>query len=303
MKLRWPGPPQTLWPVLRDQRRTGWLFVLVPMLLFLAFSVYPMLFAGYLSLTEFTFTKAPVFIGLRNFARLLDDQVFHTALANTALYSLGVVPSGMALSLLLALLLNQRIRGITLFRIAFYMPVVTSTVASGMVWLWMYAPDSGIINQALSSLGLPPQRWLLDPQLALPSVMVMAVWKNLGYTMMIYLAALQGIPGHLYESAELDGANAWDKLWAITLPLIKPATFFIFVTSVISSFQVFGSVYVMTKGGPGYATTTVVHQVYLNAFRYLRMGYASAEALILFVVIFALSLINWRFLRSDVEYW
>ena len=303
MKLRWPGTPQTLWPVLRDQRRTGWLFVLVPMLLFLAFSVYPMLYAGYLSLTEFTFTKAPVFIGLRNFARLVDDQVFQTALVNTIIYSLGVVPSGMALSLLLALLLNQRIRGITLFRIAFYMPVVTSTVASGMVWLWMYAPDSGIINQALAGLGLPAQRWLLDPRLALPAVMVMAVWKNLGYTMMIYLAALQGIPGHLYESAELDGANAWDKLWAITLPLIKPATFFIFVTSIISSFQVFGSVYVMTKGGPGYATTTVVHQVYLNAFRYLRMGYASAEALILFVVIFALSLINWRFLRSDVEYW
>lgn len=294
---------KVVWPVLRDQRRTGLLFVLVPMLVFLAFSVYPMLYAGYLSLTEFSFTKAPTFIGLGNFARLLDDLVFRTALTNTLTYTLGVVPTGMLLSFLLALLLNQKIRGITVFRIAFYMPVVTSTVASGMVWLWMYAPDSGIINQALAVVGIAPQRWLIDPNLALPAVMVMAIWKNLGYTMVIYLAALQGIPVHLYELADLDGANAWDRVRHITLPLIKPATFFIFVTSIISSFQVFGSIYVMTQGGPGYATTTVVHQVYLNAFRYLRMGYASAEALILFVVIFALSLINWRFLRSDVEYW
>ena len=303
MKTRLQATRKITWPVLRDQRRTGLLFVLVPMLVFLAFSVYPMLYAGYLSLTEFSFTKAPTFIGLGNFERLLDDQVFRTALTNTLVYTLGVVPTGMVLSFLLALLLNQKIRGMTLFRIAFYMPVVTSTVASGMVWLWMYAPDSGIVNQALASVGIAPQRWLIDPNLALPSVMVMAVWKNLGYTMVIYLAALQGIPVHLYESADLDGANAWDRVRYITVPLIKSATFFIFVTSIISSFQVFGSIYVMTQGGPGYATTTVVHQVYLNAFRYLRMGYASAEALILFVVIFALSLINWRFLRSDVEYW
>lgn len=295
--------PRGTWPVLRDQRRTGLLFVLVPMLVFLAFSVYPMLYAGYLSLTEFSFTQAPTFIGLANFERLFGDRVFQTAFSNTLTYTLGVVPAGMLLSFLLALLLNQKVRGITLFRIAFYMPVVTSTVASGMVWLWMYAPDSGIVNQALAAVGIPPQRWLIDPNLALPAVMVMAVWKSLGYTMVIYLAALQGIPIHLYESAELDGANAWDRVRYITAPLIKPATFFIFVTSIISSFQVFGSIYVMTQGGPGYATTTVVHQVYLNAFRYLRMGYASAEALVLFAVIFALSLINWRFLRSDVEYW
>jgi multiple sugar transport system permease protein len=291
------------WVVARDQRRTGMLFVGLPMLLFLVFSVYPMLYAGYLSFTEFTFTQPPTFVGLQNFARLTTDGVFHAALLNTTIYTLGVVLCGVALSFVVALLLNQKMRGVTIFRTAYYMPVITSTVASGMIWLWLYAPSAGLINQVLETVGLPPQKWLLDPQLALPSIMIMAVWKNLGFTMLIFLAALQGIPRHLYESAELDGANGWHKVWNITLPLIKPATFFIFVTAMISSFQVFGSVYVMTKGGPGYATTTIVMQIYLNAFPYLRMGYASAQALVLFAIIFTLALINWRFLRSDVEYW
>ncbi len=288
---------------MRDQRRAGIIFVLVPMLLFLLFAVYPMIYAAYLSLTDFSFTKAPTFVGLANFSRLMQDDVFWTAFGNTTLYTLGVVPASMVLALFLALLLNQKVRGITFFRVAFYMPVLTSTIVSGMIWLWMYAPGAGIINQVFEAIGLPPQRWLYDPKLALLSVMIMAVWKNLGYIMVIYLAALQGVPVHLYEAAEIDGANFWHKLWTITLPLLKPATFFVFVTSIISAFQVFGSVFVMTKGGPGYATTTIVHQIYLNGFRYLRMGYASAEALILFVVIFALSLINWRFLRSDEEIW
>jgi multiple sugar transport system permease protein len=291
------------WVVARDQRRTGMLFVGVPMLLFLVFSVYPMLYAGYLSLTEYTFTQPPTFVGLQNFERLVDDRVFHAALWNTTIYTLGVVLGGVALSFAAALLLNQKIRGVTIFRTAYYMPVITSTVAAGMVWLWLYAPAAGLINQVLGVFGIPPQKWLLDPQLALLSIMIMAVWKNLGFTMLIFLAALQGIPSHLYESAELDGANGWHKVWSITLPLIRPATFFILVTAMISSFQVFGSVYVMTKGGPGYATMTIVMQIYLNAFRYLRMGYASAQALVLFAIIFTLALINWRFLRSDVEYW
>ena len=293
---------ESMGPVAKEQSRTGALFLVVPMLLFLIFSVYPMLYAGYLSLTSFSFTQAPEFIGLANFQRLFQDSVFHTAFINTLIYALGVVPTGMALSLFLAVLLNQKIRGITIFRVAFYLPVVTSTVASGMIWLWMYAPDTGLINRLLDAVGIPTQRWLINPQLALISVMVVAIWKNLGYTMTIFLAALQGVPAHLYEAAEIDGANSWNKFWSITVPLLKPATFFIFVTSIISSFQVFGSVYVMTHGGPGYATTTIVHQIYLNAFRYLRMGYASAEALVLFIVIFSLSLFNWRFLRNDVEY-
>jgi multiple sugar transport system permease protein len=290
-------------PVARDQRRTGMLFVLLPMSLFLVFSVYPMLYAAYLSMMRFSFTQAPTFIGIANFQRLISDSVFHTAFSNTLIYTLGVVPVGISLALGLAVLLNQKVRGVTLFRVAFYLPVVTSTVASGMIWLWMYAPDSGLVNRTLSAIGVNGPRWLIDPDWALLSVMIVAIWKNLGYTMIIFLAALQGVPVHLYEAAEIDGANAWKKFWAITVPLLRPATFFIFVTSLISSFQVFGSVYVMTQGGPGYATTTIVHQIYLNAFRYQRMGYASAEALILFIVIFSLSLLNWRYVRSDVEYW
>jgi multiple sugar transport system permease protein len=273
------------------------------MLLFIIFAIAPMFFACYLSFTSFKFTSPPKWIGLSNFAMLQQDRIFKIAFVNTAIYTIGVVPSGMALSLAVALLLNQRIRGIVVFRAAYYLPVITSTVASAVVWMWMFAPDVGILNRVLAIFGLPPQRWLLDTKLALPSVMFMSVWRGLGYSMIIYLAALQGIPEHLYEAAEIDGAGSWHKFWSITLPLLKATTFFIFVTSVIDSFQVFGSVYVMTGGGPGYATTTLVHQIYLNAFKYLRMGYGAAQALVLFVIIFVLSMINWFFLRSDVEYW
>jgi len=296
-------PRRKLGPVVRDKRRTGILFVVLPMLLFIIFAIAPMFFACYLSFTSFKFTSPPKWIGLSNFAMLQQDRIFKIAFVNTAIYTIGVVPSGMALSLAVALLLNQRIRGIVVFRAAYYLPVITSTVASAVVWMWMFAPDVGILNRVLAIFGLPPQRWLLDTKLALPSVMFMSVWRGLGYSMIIYLAALQGIPEHLYEAAEIDGAGSWHKFWSITLPLLKATTFFIFVTSVIDSFQVFGSVYVMTGGGPGYATTTLVHQIYLNAFKYLRMGYGAAQALVLFVIIFVLSMINWFFLRSDVEYW
>jgi len=290
-------------PVVRDQQRTGIAFVAIPMLLFLIFSVIPMLFACYLSFTDFKFTRAPIWTGLENFRYLAIDKVFHTALRNTALYALGVVPSGMILSLVVALFMNQKVRGIVAFRTCYYLPVVTSTVASAVVWMWMFATDVGILNAGLELVGLPRQRWLMDTKLALPSVMFMSVWKSIGYSMIIYLAALQGIPEHLYEAAEIDGANSWHRFRHVTLPLLKATTFFIFVTSVISSFQIFGSIFVMTQGGPGYATTTIVHQIYLNAFKYLRMGYGAAEALVLFAIIFVLSMINWFFLRSDVEYW
>lgn len=294
---------KSIWPVARDQQRTGILFVLVPMLLFLVFAAAPMFFACYLSFTQFKITRPPTWVGLQNFELILEDPLFLTALKNTTIYAVGVVPSSMALSLLIALLLNQKIRGIVVFRTAFYLPVVTSTVASAVVWMWMFTPDVGILNRVLLALGLARQRWLLDPQLALPSVMLMSVWQSLGYRMIIWLAALQGIPVHLYDAAEVDGAGAWRKFWAITLPLLKPTTFFILVTAVIGSLQVFGSVFVMTNGGPGYATTTIVHQVYRNAFNYLRMGYGAAQAFVLFLIIFALSMVNWFFFRSDVEYW
>lgn len=298
------GPQRRhVWPVAREQRRTGILFVAVPMLLFLIFAVAPMLYACVLSFTEFKFTRPVVWIGTANLEYLLQDRVFKIALRNTAIYTAGVVPTGIALSLTVALLMNQKIRGIVAYRAAYYLPVITSTVASAVVWMWMFATDVGVLNALLEALGLPGQRWLMDTRLALPSVMFMSVWRSLGYSMIIYLAALQGIPEHLYEAAEIDGAGASRRFWGITLPLLKSTTFFIFVTSVIDSFQVFGSIYVMTQGGPGYATTTIVHQIYLNAFKYQRMGYGAAQALVLFIIIFVLSMVNWFFLRSDVEYW
>ena len=290
-------------PVRREQMWTGYALVLIPMLLFTIFAVVPMFYAFYLGGTKYNIIKPPDWIGLKNFLDLTRDKIFWQAMVNTAIYSLGTVPLDLALALLIATFLNQKLRGIILFRTAFYLPVVTSIIAASVVWLWIFAPNTGLLNLAISKLGLPPQKWLVDPKLALPSVMFMSIWKGVGYQMVIYLAALQNVPVHLYEAAEVDGASAWAKFWRITLPLLKPTTFFLFVVSVIGSFQVFGAIFVMTNGGPGYATTTLVHQIYQNGFKFLKMGYGAAESLVLFLVIFVLSMINWFFLRSDVEYW
>jgi multiple sugar transport system permease protein len=246
----------------------------------------------------------------------------------------------MALSLLLAMILNARLRGITFYRAAYYLPVVTSLVAIAMIWMWLYQPASGLINQgimnlwepfvqgfgsliqsltfgnlggALANYQAPQPNWLGEPSgpeiigpyplsLAMRSIVVVAIWAGLGWNMVIYLAGLQGIPEHLYESAVLDGAGPWARFRHVTWPLLKPTTFFIFVTSVIGASQVFGTVYVMTNGGPNSTTTTIVHQIFTNAFRFLKMGYASSMAFVLFLIVFALSMFNWYFLRGDVEY-
>ncbi|MFQ6617998.1 MAG: carbohydrate ABC transporter permease [Fidelibacterota bacterium] len=197
--------------------------------------------------------------------------------------------------------MNQRIKGVNLLRTLYFLPSVSSFVAISLVWTWLYHPQFGLANYILGFLGLGPFGWLSEPSTALISIMIMTIWMGIGYQMVIFLAGLQGIPEGLYEASRIDGASAWQRFWNITLPLLKPTTFFVLVTSVIASFQVFTSIYVMTEGGPMRSTDVVVYHIYKNAWDYLKMGYASAMAWVLFLIIMAATWIQFKFMGREVE--
>ncbi|MFB3882958.1 MAG: carbohydrate ABC transporter permease, partial [Armatimonadota bacterium] len=244
------------------ESRTAWLFLGPGLALFLLFVLIPVIAAFYLSFCRYDIIHSPTWIGLRNYSLIGQDLqnhgVFFQSLRNTAQYAIGTIPLGMALALALALLLNAGLRGVTLYRTTYYLPVVTSLVAVSLVWMWIYDPSYGLLNHLLMKLSggrISPQSWLGDPGQAMPAIIAMSIWRGLGYNMVIYLAGLQGIPEHLYEAATLDGASAWQRFRAITWPLLKPTTAFIFVISTIGASQVFAQVYVMTNGGPNNATT------------------------------------------------
>lgn len=272
----------------------GYLFI-APWLLGLAFfQVIPMLASFVLSFTRYEVLTPAIFIGLQNYREIFtDDPLFWKSLGNTVYYVVGSVPIRLGIALLLAVLLNQQFRGTRIFRTIFYLPSVTSGVAVATVWLWMFEPTYGVINNVLGLLGLPKPPWLGDLDWAMPSIIVMS-FIYIGPTMVIFLAGLQGIPRHLYEAAELDGAGAWSKFINVTLPLLSPVVFFNMVMAVISSFQVFTNVYVMTKGGPANATMVYMLYLYDRAFRYLQMGYASALAWVLFVIILVITLVQFK---------
>ncbi len=264
----------------------------------LLFSVGPILFALYLSFHRWNLVEPQrPFVGLQNYRELLRDASFWRAVANTGIYVL-FVPVGMALALGLALLVDRGFRGVRLLRAVFFLPYITSFVAISLVWKWMFEPDFGLLNAALRLLHLPPSPWLASPATALPSLMLMSIWMYAGYMMILFLAGLQSIPRGLYESARLDGAGAWQRFRRITLPLLRPTTFFVLTTMIIFMFQVFTAVYVMTEGGPVHATDVVVYHIYRSAWEYLRMGYASAMAWVLFAIIFVVTLAQWRLLGS-----
>ncbi|TME30676.1 MAG: sugar ABC transporter permease [Chloroflexi bacterium] len=273
------------------------------MVIFFVFTLLPVAIALYLSFTNYdVFTKMD-WIGFDNYQfTLFEDELFRTALVNTVVYTVWSVPLSMAIGLGAALLLNQKLRGLGLYRTIYYVPVVTSMVAVAMIWLQLFDPLYGVISNALEAIGIKGIDWLGDPNLAMPSIIAVSVWKVIGWNMLIYLAGLQGIPDYLKEAAAIDGANRWRTFWKITLPLLQPTTFFIFVTSLIGAFQVFDVVYVMTGGGPANATTTLVHQIYNAAFKALDMGYAAAMSFVLFGIILVVSLFSMRATRGEVSY-
>ncbi|MFC4075671.1 carbohydrate ABC transporter permease [Salinithrix halophila] len=282
----------------------GYLFTLPVIVSLTVFLIGPILYAFYLSFQQFTFLNPDLsqFVGWDNYMRLLQDKRFHTALKNTSFYSLGVVPVQVSIALLLALIVNSRLRGKTFFRVAYFLPTVTSTVAVSVMFLFLFKRD-GLVNAFLSLFGVEGRSWMLDIDFALPSIMLMAVWTTVGQFMVIYLAGLQDIPSDLYDAAEVDGAGPFRQFWHITLPLLKPTTFFIVVMSIIGTFQVFDQMYVISKGegGPLDSTLTVVLYLYNVAFKDFEMGYASAIAFFLFAVILVLTLIQRKFFGEETR--
>lgn len=283
----------------RKLRRAGWLMVTPALAHTIVWIAIPVVATFVLSFTNYEVFSAPEFIGLDNYVELWNDDVFRKATWNTVIYTFFTVPFSMAVAVVVAVLLNQKIRGRTAFRAAFFLPQVTATVAIAMVWLWMYNPQYGLLNALMSFLGLPTQAWLANPDWALWAVILVGIWQGIGMKMLIYLAALQNIDHHLYEAASMDGASNVRQFFSITLPMLKPATFFVFVVSIIGAFQVFDQVYVLTDGGPANATTMMTYEVYRAAFQDFRMGLACAQSVVLFAFLLVLTMINRRLTGGD----
>jgi len=285
-------------------REALWGYAMIaPLLLGFGVFFYLALAASLLiGFTEWDVLTPPRWVGLENYTRLWRDSLFIKALWNTTRYTLMSVPLGQLISLALALALNTRICFRNLYRLAFFLPLLTMPVAIAVVWKWIYNPDFGLLSQLLRLLGLPRLVWLGDARLAMPALVVIALWRQSGYGMVIFLAGLQNIPRVYYEAAQVDGANSWQQFLHITLPLLTPTIFFSLVTSLIDSFQVFDLVYVMTRGGPLNTTRTLVYNIYQDAFHYFRMGYATATSWVLFVIILAITITQWRAQRKWVHY-
>lgn len=255
-----------------------------------------------ISLLRWDFFNPPEFVGLRNYGKLLDDPVFRTVLVNTLYYTILVIPTGMGLSLLLALAVNTNLRGIRFFRTAYFIPVIASAAAVSILWGWVYSYDFGVLNWFLGLFGINPVNWLGDPTTAMPAVAAVQVWRGLGEGMIIFLAGLQAIPQHLYEASALDGASRWKQFRYVTWPLLSPTTFFVAVLEVIGSFQVFDMIWLMTKGGPGRSTTVYNYHLFVKTFRSYEAGYGAAMSWVLFAIIGVLTIIQFKVLNKRVQY-
>jgi multiple sugar transport system permease protein len=262
----------------------------------LVFLAFPVVFSLYMSFHEWDVLTEPTFIGLDNYRRLWsEDDLFWTALGNSAYYVLLTVPTSIVVGLGLAMAMNQAIRGITFFRAAMYIPVLTSAVAVAFIWQWIFNTELGLLNAILDALRIPTVGWLTDESWAMISLAIIAVWKSAGYQAIILFAALQGVPKVLHEAAALDGASGWRRFLNITIPMIGPALLFVTVISVIGSFQVFDQVYLITNnGGPGTSTYVYNLHLYNEAFQFFRMGYASAMAYVLFAILFVITYLQLR---------
>ncbi|WP_406016056.1 sugar ABC transporter permease [Streptomyces sp. NBC_00984] len=278
----------------RRRQRAGMLMV-APALLHASLWIgLPVVASVVLAFTKYDVLTAPQFVGLDNFRDMLDDAVFRKSVVNTVIYTFFTVPFGMLLGLLVALALHTGLKARGIFRTAVFIPQVTATVAIALVWLWIYNPGNGLLNTLLSFLGIQGPAWLSSTSWAMPSVILVGIWQGIGMKMLIYLAALQSLPKELYEAASVDGASKVRQFFSITLPLLKPATFFVLITSMISAFQSFDQIYILTDGGPANSTTMMTFEIYKSAFREFRIGYASAQSLVLFVLLMGFTLVNRR---------
>jgi multiple sugar transport system permease protein len=291
------------WRLKHRESLIAYSFILPNLFGFVAFTLIPTAASLVLAFVNWDGANAITWAGWDNFKHLLQDTTFRIAFGNTISYVAGTVPLTMAASLGLALLLNQPLRGRNFFRTVFFFPYVASLVAVAVVWNMLFNPAMGPVNQFLTALGVAnPPRWSASVDWAMFTVIMATVWKGMGYYMLIYLAALQGIPAYLYEAAEIDGANSWQRFRHITLPMLTPATFFITVMLTISCFKIFDLIMVMTGGGPGRATNVLVIHAYNTAFREFRFGYSSAIAMVLFVMVAVITIVQFRSEKRWVSY-
>jgi multiple sugar transport system permease protein len=283
---------------LRAQRRRemieAYLYLLPTFVGLILFSLGAIIFSVGISFTDWDILQPPHWVGLSNYVRLFTTPLNWQVFGNTLYYTAVIVPVGTALALGLALALNRGLRGIVILRGLYFLPVISSTVAVSLVWSWLYNQQFGLINYLLSLVGITGPAWLADTRTAMPAVIIMSIWKGLGYNMVIFLAGLQGIPQELYEAAKIDGAGAWARFRYVTLPLVSPTTFFVVVLSTVAAFQVFDQTYVMTNGGPAYSTTTLALFIYQNAFQWFHMGYAAALSYVLFAAVAVVTLLQFR---------
>lgn len=282
---------------------SGFLFLLPNLIGFLIFSFLPVASAFYISLTNWDGINKMKFIGVSNYIELFQHDTFWIAFWNTIVYTITSVPATIILGLLVATLLNQKLKGTTLYRMIYFMPYIASGVAVAYIFSALLHPTMGPVNGMLQLIGVDnPPSWLTDAKWAMFSVVIMSIWKNFGYYVVIFLAGLQGISKTLYEAATIDGANRWHQFKSITVPMLAPVTFFSLIMATIGSFKVFDQIFILTEGGPGRATTTMVQYIYQNSFLYYKMGFASAGAVTLFGLIFLITLVQYRGQNKWVNY-
>ncbi len=281
----------------------GYAFLVPSFIVLAAFTYFPVAYALGISFFKWKIMRGdPVFAGLSNYQMLITSTDFWQAIFNTIYFAVGSIPTGMALALFVAILLNRPMRLRSFYRTAYFLPTITSMVAVSVVWMWIYHPDVGLMNYVLGLFHIPAIRWLNDPAWAMPALIILSIWKGMGYNVIIYLAGLQNIPQHLYEAAQIDGANRWQLFRNVTWPLLTPTSFLILIMAVINSFQAFTEFHVMTQGGPLGATTVIVYYLYQQAFQQFNMGYGSALAMVLFVIILGLTLVQNKVLGPRVHY-
>jgi multiple sugar transport system permease protein len=306
-----PIPRQTTRRMSKVTRRNltyGLMFISPWIIGFLVFTLYPMVASFYYSFTDYDVLTPVKFVGLANFTDMFKNELFLTSLYNTLYFAIFSIPTAIVLSVMIALLLNTNVRGMSFYRTVFFLPSIVPAVAGALLWAWILNPQFGLANAILKSLHLPRLGWLSDPTWSKPSLILMGLW-GVGGSMVIYLAALQDVPKELYEASELDGANAWQKTWTITIPLITPTIFFDLVLGIIGTFQYFTTVFVITQGAGGPMDSTLMYGLllYRNAFTYLKMGYASAMAWFLFAIVLIITMVvfrssgRWVFYQGDVK--
>lgn len=292
-----------------QQQSEAWIFLIPGLTGFIIFVLIPIVMSMGVSLTKWDLLGTPEFVGIANYVELLTrDRVFGRVLGNTLFYTVSIVPLQLIIGLTLAVALNQRIRGMAFYRLIYFMPVVTNIVAAALVFQWLLNRDFGIISSVIWDIAeryqvpIQPPDWLNNPLWAKPAVVLLTLWKNVGFTMVIYLAALQGVPEALYDAARVDGASNWQRFRYVTIPMVSATTFFLLVIQMIGAFQLFAEPFVLTQGGPAQSTLTIVYYIWQNAFEFFRMGKATAIAWVLFAIIFVFTVIQLRLQRRWVHY-